>query len=146
MSDHSKFIKLEILDFGEIQDGFYVNKIVNWSFKIPENFSVKLKSKEERAFIYQQATSGILMNSHKEINEMLSWTELIKLKKNDDKCFFEAYIKQKGTTIRKDFKLVFEHQVNSIKEHWKIKKDFSCLLYTSPSPRDATLSRMPSSA
>ena len=24
--------------------------------------------------------------------------------------------------------------------------DFSCLLYTSPSPRDATLSRMPSSA
>ena len=26
--------------------------------------------------------------------------------------------------------------------HW----DWSCLLYTSPSPRDATLSRMPSSA
>ena len=25
-------------------------------------------------------------------------------------------------------------------------KDISCLLYTSPSPRDATLSRMPSSA
>ena len=25
-------------------------------------------------------------------------------------------------------------------------KDFNCLLYTSPSPRDATLSRMPSSA
>ena len=25
-------------------------------------------------------------------------------------------------------------------------KDFACLLYTSPSPRDATLSRMPSSA
>ena len=24
--------------------------------------------------------------------------------------------------------------------------DFTCLLYTSPSPRDATLSRMPSSA
>ena len=26
------------------------------------------------------------------------------------------------------------------------KKDEACLLYTSPSPRDATLSRMPSSA
>ena len=25
-------------------------------------------------------------------------------------------------------------------------KDYNCLLYTSPSPRDATLSRMPSSA
>ena len=28
----------------------------------------------------------------------------------------------------------------------KNSKDFICLLYTSPSPRDATLSRMPSSA
>ena len=28
----------------------------------------------------------------------------------------------------------------------KIKKLIPCLLYTSPSPRDATLSRMPSSA
>ena len=27
-----------------------------------------------------------------------------------------------------------------------IDKDIDCLLYTSPSPRDATLSRMPSSA
>ena len=27
-----------------------------------------------------------------------------------------------------------------------IEKDEDCLLYTSPSPRDATLSRMPSSA
>ena len=26
------------------------------------------------------------------------------------------------------------------------RRDWSCLLYTSPSPRDATLSRMPSSA
>ena len=26
------------------------------------------------------------------------------------------------------------------------KEDINCLLYTSPSPRDATLSRMPSSA
>ena len=28
----------------------------------------------------------------------------------------------------------------------EIKKDYGCLLYTSPSPRDAQLSRMPSSA
>ena len=28
----------------------------------------------------------------------------------------------------------------------KVRTEFSCLLYTSPSPRDATLSRMPSSA
>ena len=29
---------------------------------------------------------------------------------------------------------------------WLIGKTYACLLYTSPSPRDATLSRMPSSA
>ena len=31
-------------------------------------------------------------------------------------------------------------------EPWRIQVVSSCLLYTSPSPRDATLSRMPSSA
>ena len=44
--------------------------------------------------------------------------------------------------------------VKFLKEYFKIEKEFSpedkhydlCLLYTSPSPRDATLSRMPSSA
>ena len=29
---------------------------------------------------------------------------------------------------------------------WSTKENLACLLYTSPSPRDATLSRMPSSA
>ena len=51
-------------------------------------------------------------------------------------------------------KLVFEliEQIaidaNAVpKELWtKLRKHWSCLLYTSPSPRDATLSRMPSSA
>ena len=33
-----------------------------------------------------------------------------------------------------------------VDESYKEDKDFNCLLYTSPSPRDATLSRMPSSA
>ena len=38
-------------------------------------------------------------------------------------------------------KLVSEHLLGA-----DIKWSFDCLLYTSPSPRDATLSRMPSSA
>ena len=29
---------------------------------------------------------------------------------------------------------------------WKLPKSYTCLLYTSPSPRDGLLSRMPSSA
>ena len=36
--------------------------------------------------------------------------------------------------------------VASVDEGMQVKKVYDCLLYTSPSPRDATLSRMPSSA
>ena len=47
---------------------------------------------------------------------------------------------------------LFDTSANPIKdyqikfEHWMTIKSDGCLLYTSPSPRDATLSRMPSSA
>ena len=33
-----------------------------------------------------------------------------------------------------------------VKKQWFLGENILCLLYTSPSPRDATLSRMPSSA
>ena len=39
-----------------------------------------------------------------------------------------------------------EKKLDSIYEHIHVSNKKSCLLYTSPSPRDATLSRMPSSA
>ena len=42
------------------------------------------------------------------------------------------------------------HTIVKLKKCWVrwdgVRKDTTCLLYTSPSPRDATLSRMPSSA
>ena len=39
----------------------------------------------------------------------------------------------------------FAHEVDDGSAHWTYDSN-GCLLYTSPSPRDATLSRMPSSA
>ena len=36
--------------------------------------------------------------------------------------------------------------VGAISDRWRITADRICLLYTSPSPRDRTRSRMPSSA
>ena len=47
------------------------------------------------------------------------------------------------TTAMADKKLGLKH--NIVPER-KIVNIYNCLLYTSPSPRDATLSRMPSSA
>ena len=35
---------------------------------------------------------------------------------------------------------------DGVYDHWDIDDDNDCLLYTSPSPRDGLLSRMPSSA
>ena len=44
--------------------------------------------------------------------------------------------------------LVFALSANRLKTDWQsdLSRSATCLLYTSPSPRDATLSRMPSSA
>ena len=42
----------------------------------------------------------------------------------------------------REFRIISELSENNI----KVPKPILCLLYTSPSPRDATLSRMPSSA
>ena len=39
-----------------------------------------------------------------------------------------------------------DEAIHALKKAVSIKPDYACLLYTSPSPRDATLSRMPSSA
>ena len=43
-------------------------------------------------------------------------------------------------------KAVFFHRIANFFSTAKVHLIASCLLYTSPSPRDATLSRMPSSA
>ena len=52
------------------------------------------------------------------------------------------------------FKWIYESRVSSFDEmtnlslelREKLKENYTCLLYTSPSPRDGLLSRMPSSA
>ena len=44
--------------------------------------------------------------------------------------------------VNQDYKMRFDTNINSTLD-WKF---YPCLLYTSPSPRDRSLSRMPSSA
>ena len=52
--------------------------------------------------------------------------------------------KIKDAIFSKDGKMIFAIDDKNHLVQWDIEK--GCLLYTSPSPRDATLSRMPSSA
>ena len=53
-------------------------------------------------------------------------------------------IRQVRKTLLKT--LAFAEQEDVVREYFKFVMFRHCLLYTSPSPRDATLSRMPSSA
>ena len=61
---------------------------------------------------------------------------------------FEVYITQahKIPTILKEIGRLRETTFREVGEGTGNAIDIDCLLYTSPSPRDATLSRMPSSA
>ena len=52
----------------------------------------------------------------------------------------------KDAAIRKSFQRLIKKGLIELIEDEESNKSYNCLLYTSPSPRDATLSRMPSSA
>ena len=56
--------------------------------------------------------------------------------------WIENYLTEHGVS----FHNVFNEEGNKRSIHCRIGPAVDCLLYTSPSPRDATLSRMPSSA
>ena len=58
--------------------------------------------------------------------------------KDSEILFLEGYLWDEGEP-----KKAFEKAINSSN---KVAMSLSCLLYTSPSPRDDELSRMPSSA
>jgi len=51
-----------------------------------------------------------------------------------------------ATTVREKTGLALSPRFSATKIMWALDNVEGCLLYTSPSPRDATLSRMPSSA
>ena len=72
--------------------------------------------------------------------------------KEGDIVFFKKYKKNKSILKNRQI-VIFNHPIknkNLIKRINSVNQNnvevIGCLLYTSPSPRDATLSRMPSSA
>ena len=81
-----------------------------------------------------------MLNKRADKLELLRIAEAVALEKSIDK---ELIISSMETGIAKAAKSKFG-QENEIKV--SINRDNGCLLYTSPSPRDRTRSRMPSSA
>ena len=95
---------------------FYVN------FTLDENFDETIKSRYRDVFTYESFSEG--EKARIDIALLLTWRSVAKLKNSVDTNLlildeiFDGSLDQSGT----------------------------CLLYTSPSPRDRTRSRMPSSA
>ena len=75
--------------------------------------------------------------------------ELLKQKKTDSdilsKQFDQWLYKDRGRKIR-GIEYFLNQRSENIDKLIRKAHDMSCLLYTSPSPRDGLLSRMPSSA
>ena len=66
-------------------------------------------------------------------------------------CSLEDYVKnlEEDSKEVREIDQIFEELENAVDDHYNEKDGYyggSCLLYTSPSPRDRTRSRMPSSA
>ena len=57
-----------------------------------------------------------------------------------------GFVIYKGFIAIKNFEIGVENRVAKISEITGLERSKDCLLYTSPSPRDRTRSRMPSSA
>ena len=75
-----------------------------------------------------------------------SISELIVSKERLKESFDNLAIEQKNALLTAAERIKSYHQ-NQVQESWSyLEDDGSCLLYTSPSPRDRTRSRMPSSA
>ena len=56
-------------------------------------------------------------------------------------------LQEDGEIIDPELPFLYHTPLDMIRDGWRvIQFPNTCLLYTSPSPRDATLSRMPSSA
>ena len=81
-------------------------------------------------------------------NESLSESDINRIIEMawEDRTTFDAIESQYGLKEQKVKELMREHLKSSSYKLWRKRVYGSCLLYTSPSPRDRQKSRMPSSA
>ena len=129
------------VSIGELLDKISILEIKQGKIKDPE----KLKFiNKEHSILKDQFEKNVksdnklnnLYKSLKEINAKLWIIEDDKRQCEKDKDFSDKFIK-----LSRDV-----HFLNDDRAKIKLEINNHCLLYTSPSPRDSELSRMPSSA
>ena len=108
-------------------------------------------AKKEKISISKEAINLIVRASDGSVRDSLSILDQSNIFKSQDEIQVEEIINMLGFAKQSDLYNLSKHVLeNNLPEIIKMLNDMyqrgSCLLYTSPSPRDATLSRMPSSA
>ena len=130
------FDPLTLYDYSDV--GVLINnksessKTIGWAFVEARNISL------ERVFIFDAdgTPTGETINRN-QFNEFFAYPFLEMLGNRSNVSDMNYLVSNKGIPLK----------VNGGNNKASFDQEFSlCLLYTSPSPRDATLSRMPSSA
>ena len=123
-------------------------KIKNFFNKIGSTIEIK----NEKLSINFWSTSGMMASYYEILNVMSTWLIKKGIKRSDAQKYittlFLALSEDAVVNSKKDLRhLVKESQTpKGLNEQGLREMSRSCLLYTSPSPRDLWISRMPSSA
>ena len=122
----------------------------------------KIKHLKEKQSKNEKLAESEIEDIQKEIDEVQKWLDEENDKLQNSIDFFESILYSYALELRKEDQELKTHklpfgklQFRSKRPKWNydnaklldfITSNYSCLLYTSPSPRDRQKSRMPSSA
>ena len=142
-ASESGFYKVVAYDFRGNQSDFSETIKIKFPDLIPPVKPVFKRHKTQIGQLFLEWTNS---SSHdisenileRRIIDSLEWTPLV-------------IDSTRGTTVSfldttANFRFRYQYRIQAIDDNHLINYSDTCLLYTSPSPRDATLSRMPSSA
>ena len=126
-----------------------ISEMVNWEkgeFSIFGNL-INDHGSKELGIIYSGRKRQILLNGDKvkKAQDYISSFPVVTFAPHDIDIVFGSPSGRRRVLDRYT-SLIYPKVFSSLKNYQKAIRSKSCLLYTSPSPRDATLSRMPSSA
>ena len=128
---------------GEIVDGMNVYSVI----KAAEKAGEYVRS-GKGPYILEVQTYRYRGHSMSDPAKYRTKDELEEYKNSDPIEIVRAEILKKKLATQSDLEKISKEIIEEVKAaaDFALQSKFPCLLYTSPSPRDATLSRMPSSA
>ena len=133
----------------------------NWNYigieireKLVLNANLKMKSRENKNLYFSFGNANNIFNqsNNKSIINFITSISFnfpdpwFKKKHHKRRVIQPKLINLLSNSMKRGSLIFIKTDVRDLFDHMELTISESCLLYTSPSPRDATLSRMPSSA